>query len=99
MVEHLQAEVREQFVEPGLACGEVQIEGALRNARGRGDALHRGISVAELAHHARGRHHQLLPVLRRNAVRPARRLTSALRRFSSFGSAAFVVPYGSAGVA
>jgi putative transposase len=38
-------------------------------------------------------------VLRRNAVRPTRHLTSALRRLPSFGSAAQVVPYGSAGVA
>jgi hypothetical protein len=38
------------------------------------------------------------PVLRRNAIRPARHLTSALGRFPSFGSAARI-PYGSAGFA
>jgi hypothetical protein len=37
-------------------------------------------------------------VLRRNALQPARHLTSALRWFLSFGSAARI-PYGSAGVA
>jgi hypothetical protein len=38
------------------------------------------------------------PVLRTNVIRPTRHLTSALGRLPLFGSAARVVPYGSAGV-